>query len=685
MMEIAPPAPARPRLSRASLYTLAVGVLLAVYAAMSLGASLHKGPSFDEPEELAVGYGIWLRHDFRMEGANGDFVKRWATLPYLVSRPNFVRPDNYNWRNALPYNLGFEFFFSIGNQPEMLLLQSRAMMVLLGVALGWLTYRCAKDAFGKIAGLAALVIFAFSPNMLAFGAMVSTEIPTCLAMLGATWCIWRLLHRVTWGRVTSSLGFFILLALSKPSALVIFPITLVLVLAKLALGRPLEWQIGRGRRIGSRSAQLGVFAGLAALHGLVAWGAIWAHYDFRYAASDNRMLVVTNPIQLAHDDVNPMARAFLTFSSEHHFLPVGFLEGARRLLQHNDSRDAFLDGEWKVGGWPLFFLHALWEKTSPGLLLIFAVGLGSCAWDQWRRLRSPNRAQRQLSPDDTSRFYEAIPYLTLILLFFAAAMSQNLNIGHRHILPIYPALYILGGGGAQWVWAHRKKWTRLFLGALFLWRTSQAFFIYPDFLAYFNPLVGGPAMGYRHLVDSSLDWGMDLPRLKSWLEQHNAHSAKPVFLAFFGTDDPNHYGIACQRLPSFPEWVNRGRYPYQPGIYAVSATLFQTVYTQTFGPWNKVFEQDYQNAVRQLNLLQSVSNDRGVRAAFVAKFPPGYWEAVYNDYEKLRFARLCAWLRHNEQPDTSAGYSILIWDLNDAEVRAALYGPPVELEDAPVQ
>lgn len=684
MIGHASPTPARQLLSRSFLLKVTVGVLLAIYAAMSLGASIYKGPSFDEPEELAVGYDIWLQHDFRMEGANGDFVKRWATLPLLISQPHFVSTNSSLWRDAYPYGLGFNFFFASGNQPAMLLLQGRAMMVLLGLALGGLIYVCAREAFGALGGLAALVIFVFSPNMLAFGAMVSTEIPTCLALLGSTWCIWRLLHRATWGRLAASLGFFILLALSKPSALVIFPITFVLVVVKLFSGRPLTWLIGRPQLVPSRLAQLGIFAGLAVAHGLVAWAAIWAHYDFRYAASPVQGLLVTNPILLAHDEVSPAVQTFLTFSSQHHFLPEGFLEGARRLLQHNDSRAAFLDGQWTIGGWPTFFLYALWDKTSPGLLLIFAVGFGSCAWDLWRRWRAPTREASTLPAADSNRFYEAVPYLVLIVIFLTVAAGQNLNIGHRHILPIYPALYILGGGGAQWVWDHRRKWLRLFLAGLFLWRTGQAFTIYPDFLAYFNPLVGGPAAGYQHLVDSSLDWGMDLPRLETWLNKHNPGQAKPVFLAFFGTDSPEHYGIKAYRLPSFPDWTDRGRYAYRPGIYAISATLFQTVYTETFGPWNKIYEQRYQEALRQLNIYEAVSHDPATHQAFVARFPAGYWEGIYDNYEKLRFARLCAWLRHNEHPDTSAGYSILIWDLDEPEVRAALYGPPAELAEVPM-
>jgi hypothetical protein len=81
--------------------------LLALYATMSLSASLHKGASFDEQEELAVGYNIWLHHDFRMEGANGDLIKRWATLPYLVTpRPTM---STGAWRGLI----GTDLIFSI--------------------------------------------------------------------------------------------------------------------------------------------------------------------------------------------------------------------------------------------------------------------------------------------------------------------------------------------------------------------------------------------------------------------------------------------------------------------------------------------------------------------------------------------------------------------------------------------
>jgi hypothetical protein len=666
--------------------TALVSGLLALYFLLSVGAKLHKGPSFDEPEELAIGCNIWVNGDFRMEGANGDLVKRWATLPYLWMKPRMVPMSDPNWLSGFSYGVGRLFFFNEGNPPETLLLAGRAMMALIGVATGLLIFICAAELAGHRGGLAALALFAFSPNMLSFGAMVSTEMTTSLALLGSTWCIWKLLHRVTWGRLAGSLAFFALLALSKPSALVIFPITAILIAVKLMAGKPLAWQLGWTRLISSRARQMGVFLGLAALHGLIAWSTIWADYDFRYAATPPDApanVAHADEIPKGNDPVDPIASAFLNWASDTRFLPKGFIEGADLLLTHNEERDAFLDGQWKVGGWPAFFFIASWEKTSPALILLFIIGFGGWLWTCWgQRLFLPAKG---IGLDQGSPLYNATIYLTILVVFYATAATQDLNIGQRHVLPTYPALYILGGAAIAWTWGHRAKWVKLLIAGLFFMHVMEAVLIYPDFLAYFNPLVGGPEKGYQHLVDSSLDWGMDLPGLKHWLDQNNPKGKKPVFLAYFGTDLPSDYSIKCFRLPSFPDWDARGRYALAPGIYAISATLFQTVYTTTFGPWNKVYEQQYQKCLHQLQMLEATQNNPSARAALLAQYPDAFWEQAYSLYEKLRFARLCAWLRHNETPDTSSGYSILIWDLDTSELRAALDGPPAELADEPIE
>ncbi len=671
---------------RPAWITAGVGALLALYVFVALSASLNKGPSFDEEEELAVGYNIWLNHDFRMESADGDLIKRWATLPYLISRPRPASTKNGYWRNARPYIFGFEFFYQSGNAPDWLLVQGRMMAVLLGAATGLLVFCCAKELFGLLGGFFSLIVFVFSPHMLAFGGIVSTDMSICFSLLGATWSVWRLLHCVTWRRLAVSLAFASLLMLAKPSALVIFPITFILILIKLLFRRPLEWRLGRPRIVSAPLAQVGVFAGLFFIHGLCAWAALWAHYDFRFAASPNPAdpgLVFTHYEKT--DPVDPGVASFMNLMHDKHLLPEGFLEGIDTLLMTNESRQAFMDGQWKIGGWDTFFLHALWDKTSPALLIMTIIGLTSWWYTQILRNHLPDgelslkSAAGGLPPS----LYDGSPYFVLGGVYFVTAALQEVNIGHRHILPIYPAIYILSAGSFSRVWLHAQRWTRALLACLLVWHPLESALLYPDYLAYFSPFVGGPAQGYKHLVDSSLDWGMDLPGVKKWLDENNPKNHDKVFLAYFGTDSPEYNGIIANRLPSAPDWRAVVPFPYAHGIYIISATLFESDYTYYFGPWNTEYEKRYQSALGNVLKYEATNTNPDRRAELLKAHPPQFWNDEYSHFEKLRFGRLCAWLRiHRPSPDANVGYSILIWRLDVNDLEEAMFGPPPEIDDS---
>jgi hypothetical protein len=674
--DAAPPAPLSPRW----LWPV-VAALLALYAGLAFSAALQKGVSFDETEQLAVGYDIWLHQDFRMEGANGDFVKRWATLPLLITRPAFPSTDVPNWQHALPYGLGYQFLFESGNQPENLLLPARFMIVLLGVAAGLLVFCCSREIFGPVGGLLSLALFAFCPHMLAYGGLVSTEMALCLALLGSTWSIWRLLHRVTWGRLFASLFFLALLFLAKATALVIFPITALLLAAKLLSRRPLEWRLGRPRTIGSRPAQAGIFFALFLLHGLVCWTCLWAHYDFRYDASP----YPANPhvlswLTASAPAITPTLQQLLTWCRQAHLLPLGYLDGIQMILSETPARITFVDGQWQLGGSHAFFPYAIWAKSSPALLLLLLLG-AACWW----QLRHP-AARRPAAPSNrsTPTFYDALPFFALIVVYLAVAVVQNVNLGHRHILPIYPAIDVLVGGSLGLALLSRPAWMKGLITVLLLAYAGESLALYPNYLTYFSPVVGGSAQGYQRLVDSSLDWGMDLPDLKRWLDQNNPGHRQPFYLAYFGTDDPSHYGIRARLLPGYPEWRQATVGGLGPGLYAISATLFESTYTVTPGPWNRAYELDYQNILKSLRVYVASDNDPAQRAQLLKQYPPALWQHATSDFANLRFGRLCAWLRSNRPPTDSIDHSILIWNLSAADLHAALSGPPVELTDAPV-
>jgi hypothetical protein len=159
-------------------------------------------------------------------------------------------------------------------------------------------------------------------------------------------------------------------------------------------------------------------------------------------------------------------------------------------------------------------------------------------------------------------------------------MTQNINIGHRHVLALYPFLFVAASRCAAVAWSMRgrggwaARWAVAFAALLY---AASVLRVHPNYLAYFNEAAGGPSAGWRELVDSNLDWGQELPGLKKYMDENGIPK---VTLCYFGTADPSYYGIAGPRLPGYqpppPSTVTR---TVQPGdIVAISATHLQGLY-----------------------------------------------------------------------------------------------------------
>jgi hypothetical protein len=217
-----------------------------------------------------------------------------------------------------------------------------------------------------------------------------------------------------------------------------------------------------------------------------------------------------------------------------------------------------------------------------------------------------------------------------------------------------------------WFW--KRSALRYVVSGCLIWQALIAIFIWPDYLAYFNPLAGGSRNGYRHLVDSSLDWGQDLPGLQRYIDalRNTSDGDRPVYLAYFGSANPAAYGIDAQLLPGY---LRRNQFEtaqrLEPGVYCLSATILQSLYVPAWGPWTTLYEQLYRE---RLALFGNSPPDEA--ALGVDPMLSQRWR----EFESLRLGRLCAVLRLRE-PDAQVGYSILIYDVSQAELELALGGP----------
>ena len=201
---------------------------------------------------------------------------------------------------------------------------------------------------------------------------------------------------------------------------------------------------------------------------------------------------------------------------------------------------------------------------------------------------------------------------------------------------------------------------------LVLMNVAEAVRTYPNYLAYFNPLAGPADQRWRHLVDSSLDWGQELPSLSDWLKEHQRPEER-VFLSYFGVDDPRDKGIQATSLAPYASlWTAPRLARLTPGLYCISATMLQDSYSPLNGPWTPLHEKTFQILSRH---FESHPDDFASPDAYVL-LKGNADENRRWLFERTRFARLAAYLRVR-RPDAVINSAMLIYRLDSEEVSLA--------------
>ena len=639
---------------------LAVAALLALHAALALWAVSGKSTTADEIIHLTGGYAYWHLDDYRLHPENGILPQRWAALPAALTHPPFPKLEgNPYWKTSEVQAVGHQFFYETGHDHFPMLMAGRAMIVLFNLATGALIFCWSRRLFGTAGAFVSLGLFALCPNFLAHGALATSDACMTFFFLASVSAWWRHLHdgRARWWWLSAVV--FGLAWVAKYSAPLLLPMMVLMALARAWTAEPL---VLLGRTFTTRRGKFGAAALSAVGHGLVAMAVIWACYGFRYAAFNpalppaDHFIRPWEVIDLHIGFPGQVLRAFAAV----HALPEAFLYGFAYVLETAQVRSAFLNGDYSTTGWPSFFPWTFALKTT--LPVLAATGLVlALTLRRWRDARTPLRHD----------LYRVAPLAALFAVYWIFSLTSHLNIGHRHILPTYPVLFIAAGALGSWLVSRRAVLVAAVV-ALLGGQVVEATRIAPHYLAYFNALGGGPANGHRHLVDSSLDWGQDLPGLKSWLDAHAGDA--PVFLSYFGTGEPDYYGIRARRLP----FVNAFKIPQpyvrlEAGVYAISATMLEHVYSPIRGPWTLELEKEYQELRAVEPLFADYVRDPKRRAELNRDATEAQWRRTWTRHDLLRFARLCHYLRVRA-PDANVGYSILIYRLSAEEIAAATAG-----------
>lgn len=636
------------------LLPLAVAALLVLHVGLALWAAGGESVTADEILHVTGGYFYNRYGDFRLQPENGVLPQRWAALPaWLSGAPSPPLENNIYWRTSDASVMGHQLFYETGHDHWPMLMAARTMIVIFSAGTGLLIFCWSRALFGTAAGFLALIFFALCPNILAHAALATSDTVSIFFLLAAAGAFWRHLCAPTLPSGALSAVVFGLACVAKYSAALLLPMFALLLI----------WRVVTEKTPAERRRWL-VRTPLTILgHGAATVLIIWAFYDFRYTAfapgvppADHfiRPWEQVLPVIGLHGRVVEFCRTWK-------LLPEAFLYGYAWVIESVQARAAYLAGDYSTSGWVSFFPLAFLWKTPLALLAATVCGLG-VVLRRWA-------GNRTLIGRDS---LAVAPLLVLFAVYWAFSLTSKLNIGHRHILPTYPVLFILAGGLAA-PGVFTGAWRAVLPMALVLGQVAANARVAPHYLAYFNEIAGGPDEGYRHLVDSSLDWGQDLPGLKTWLDEHA--SGEPAFLSYFGTGEPAYYGLRVHRLPFFNNFKFPVYYtPLTAGVYCISATMLQQVYSPVRGPWTVELEKEFQQLRALEPAFAGYTRDPKIRAELVSTMSADRWQRTITRYDILRFARLCYYLRVRA-PEAKIGYSIFIYRLSAAEVAGATAGP----------
>jgi hypothetical protein len=450
----------------------------------------------DEPEHLIAGLEAWRFGEF----------KQWHDQPPL-GRLLFSLPlINTNWQ----YRYIDEQVHLVDPAPEVWLYRARPVSVIFGVALLLLLWAAARRLFSETTAHFVLALAVLSPDLIAHFSLATIDGIGCLFVFACVlqWMrYWRNPSRMQATTLGVLLGGLLLAKFNSPP-LVALTLLLVLVLAPRELRfNPRGWQWRRT-------------AAILLIACLIVWSGYFFHVS-RVTFADQMVTIHFSGYTKLLQYEMPTLQTPITI-----FWPAcEWFTGLGMVVFHNmEGHRSFFLGQYPTAGVKLYFPVAMLLKWPLIVLLLAATGALAVL-----RRRIPNW-----------RDLLVMSIFPAVYLFFA--ITARINIGVRHVLPLYPFVLLYAGAAAEWLKGWR--WSRIFLVTLLIAQAADIARYAPDYLSYFSILVR-PANTWQLLSDSNTDWGQGFVALRQF---QTAHPNEPIHLAYVGETDPAWYGIRYTRL-----------------------------------------------------------------------------------------------------------------------------------------
>jgi hypothetical protein len=496
---------------------LIVSALVLIQALQTAYVVHRESLTFDEDDHMYAGYMMWHTGDYGLNPEHPPLVKLLATLP-ILGENLWLPPLTNREFKVEAYLNGRDWLARNDGDSQRMVFRMRLAAGLLAIALSLTVFFAAREWFGDVAGLAALALVSFDPNIVGHSALVTTDIGVSLFFLASIYAFYRYVKQPSLSRLALAGVVSGLLLATKHSGILLAPMLVLLI----------GWEVAtaaKGTR-GRVALRLSGAFGAIVVVGVVV---LWAFYGFRYAARPAGLAMSTSLAEyvgpLSHfNATGVMAIAHM------HLLPESYLIGLVDVKRMAQWYPTFAFGKNYAHGIWWYFPAVILIKTTLGLLALVAAAFFAVFT---RRLRKGREVAFILIP--------AVFYLFV-------AIAAGMDIGARHILPVDTFMFILAAGGITALASGSKRWAYLGAG-LVLAHIVSALTVFPNYIAYANEAWGGPKNVHKLFSDANVDWAQQLIQVKEWQDRH---PGEECWFAYFARPeiDPAVYGIRCHAMPT---------------------------------------------------------------------------------------------------------------------------------------
>ena len=487
--------------------------------------------TFDEPAHIGAGYSYLIKKEYRLNPEHPPLIKDIAAFPLLFLKLNFPE-DHYAWQQKEPAFWWFQFDFGKeliykANKPEKIIFFSKLAMILLLVFTGFYLFLETKNFFGKKIALLTLFFFSFSPTFLAHGRLVTTDVGASLGVLLATFNFLRFLNFPSKRNL-----FFAGIALGVA---LLIKFSLILLLPFLFFITLLFWFLKKPQNL-SLFKIIFYFILISVISLFLIIIPFYQLHVLNYEKERQIRDISFNlenlgfPYFVKKFNIKLVEIDFLRGLA--HYL-LGLLMAIHRAASGNTM---FFLGEISAEGWPHYFPLVFLLKEPLTFHFCFLISIIFLIFQLKNILKEKGFKELKKS---LSLHFNLLALFIFVILYWLVSLKSKLNLGVRHLLPVFPFSYIIASVCLEKI--IREKYLNLkiiFFSFLFLWQIVSVIKSFPYFLSYFNELIGGPKNGFLYTTDSNLDWGQDLKRLALWVEKQKIEK---IYLDYFGGGDPSYY------------------------------------------------------------------------------------------------------------------------------------------------